>query len=135
VQTHPKLSLRLSRELDINDQEITTSMVLTLDSIALTISFIPLSTYINALGEIERRFLTPFGIVDVVCRASKHDRRPQSQFEQERLEDTDTRVVLGQTSGEFQTAFQRLWWETTQRFLAENIAGNNEGVRIHQEHQ
>ncbi|MGD9576856.1 MAG: hypothetical protein AB7Y74_01245 [Syntrophorhabdus sp.] len=103
-----------------------------LDSISINISFIPLSTCINSLGETERRFLTPFGIIDVVYRASKQHRRLRSQFERERLEDADTRIVFGQTLREFQTAFQELWWETAQRFLAENIAGNTKGTTINQ---
>ena len=99
-------------------------VVLMLDSISINMSFIPLSTCINSLGETERRFLTPFGIIDVVYRASKQDRRLRSQFEREMFADTDTQIVFSQTSGEFQTAFQELWWKTAQRLLAENIAGN-----------
>lgn len=37
-----------------------------MDSINLSIPFMALSTKVNCLGEIEKRFVTPFGMIDVL---------------------------------------------------------------------
>lgn len=66
-----------------------------MDSIATNTYFIPLSTCINAKGESERRFLTPFAIIEVIHRANKRDRRVKSELVVEMLDDTDIRIFFG----------------------------------------
>jgi hypothetical protein len=125
---YPEFSTKLSSSgFDLHNREITIMVALMLDSISINMSFIPLSTCINPLGEIERRFLTPFGIVDVVYRASKHDRKPRSQFEQEIFDEADIRIVFGQAFVKLKTKAEGSWSETARKFLAEKLEGDAMG--------
>lgn len=80
------------------------------DSFNLNIPFVPLSTKVSRVGEIEKRFLTPFGMIDVVFRNVLDMRAKTRHMEIEVGGDVEYWASYNSAVSEFRTALLHFVW-------------------------
>jgi len=102
-----------------------------LDSISINRSFIPLSTCVTFLGEIENRILTPFGILDIVYKPIQQMDGQTAQFEIGLTSDSESRVLFDEAFGEFKKTVQDLLWGMAQRYFGEDAIADVEELSIY----
>ena len=88
-----------------------------MDTIAMDIPFILLSTQMNASGETERRFLTPFGTIDLIFRPVWDRETQDLQLEIALKGDTEHWLLPEQTFTEFKEAILSFVREIVQKHM------------------
>ena len=81
-----------------------------MDSICLSIPYIALSTKVNGVGEIEKRFFTPFGTIDVIFRNVVDMERQKQHLEIEVGGDAEYWASYDSAVSEFRTALLHFVW-------------------------
>jgi hypothetical protein len=81
-----------------------------MESISLSIPFMALSTKVNCVGEIEKRFLTPFGTIDVIFRNALDMEKGKSHLEVELGGDAEYWSSYDSAVTEFRTALLHFVW-------------------------
>ena len=102
-----------------------------LDTIAMDIPFILLSTRVNRLGEIEKRVLTPFGILDITFRRIWDLNGREPHFEIEVTGDTEIWRFYNQAPVGFKKAVLDFVWKITKKHFGEEVIGDFEELSVH----
>ena len=80
------------------------------DSINLRIPFMALSTKVTCIGEIEKRFFTPFGTIDVIFRNVLDMKKGKPHIEIEVEGDAECWISDDSAVTEFRTALLHFVW-------------------------
>ena len=80
------------------------------DSINLSIPFMALSTKVKCVGEIEKRFVTPFGTIDVIFRNVLDMEKEKPHLEIEVGGDAEYWASYDSAITEFRTALLHFVW-------------------------
>ncbi|OEU78018.1 MAG: hypothetical protein BA872_00650 [Desulfobacterales bacterium C00003060] len=88
-----------------------------MDNFCLDIPFMVLSTRVNRVGETEKRFLTPFGTIDVTFRKVSNGDNRTLQLEIEVAGDTENWIFHDHTIMEFKCALLHFVWGLSQKYL------------------
>ncbi|MBN1829482.1 MAG: hypothetical protein JW884_10115 [Deltaproteobacteria bacterium] len=98
-----------------------------MNRIHLEIPFLLLSVRMNAEGELEKRFLTPFGLIDVVFRRIKGVDKSMHCYDIEVDGDTDCWVSVESVAEDFKNALL----EFIMRIVEQDLGGHQESVNFH----
>ena len=101
-----------------------------MDTIAMNIPFMLLSTQVNASGESERRFLTPFGTIDLVFRPVWERDSHDLQLEITLKGDTENWLLPEQTFSEFKQAIVAFVREMVHKHLERGGTDNFEALTV-----
>jgi len=102
-----------------------------LDTIAMDIPFILLSTRVNCLGEIEKRVLTPFGTLDVTFRRIWDLNGREPYFEIKVTGDTEIWLFYNQAIDGFKKAVLDFVWKIAKKHFSEGVIGDFEKLSVH----
>lgn len=86
-------------------------------NIHLNIPFMVLSTKVNGEGETEKRFLTPFGTIDVIFRKVSSAKRQAPHLEIEVQSDIEYWASYDSMNIEFKTTLMHFVWGIVQSYF------------------
>ena len=86
-------------------------------NVCLNIPFVVLSTKVNRAGSTEKRFLTPFGTIDVTFRKVSSAERQTSYLEIEVQSDIEYWALYDSMIAEFKTTLMHFVWGIVQGYL------------------
>ena len=102
------------------------------DSINLRIPFMPLSTKVNCVGEVEKRFFTPFGTIDVIFRNVLDMKKGKPHIEIEVDGDAECWASYDSAVTEFRTALLHfVWGMITKNHLEKEVRMDFSEVRMY----
>lgn len=101
------------------------------NNLSLKVPFVLLSTKVNGVGETEKRFLTPFGTIDVTFRKVQRGEGEPPHFQVEVRGDTENWILCDSTIAEFKTALLQFVWGIAQQHLEEEPQGDFDELCVH----
>ena len=102
-----------------------------MNNLHLNVPFVLLSTQVNRRGETEKRFLTPFGAIDVTFRKVPSADGGTPRFQIEVRGDTDNWVFCDSTMAEFKTTLLHFVRGIAQEHLEEVGQGHFDELCVH----
>ena len=101
------------------------------ESICLSIPFMVLSTKVDRTGETEKRYLTPFGTIDVTFRKVLDWEKQKTNLEIDVCGDAECWVSHNSAITEFRTALLHLVWGLAKEHLVEEAQFCFDEVKMH----
>ena len=100
-------------------------------NLSLKVPFILLSTKVNPVGDTEKRFLTPFGTIDVTFRKVPTSQGGAPHFQIEVQGDTENWILCDSTIAEFKTTLLHFVRGIAQQHLEEEPQGDFDELCVH----